>query len=243
MSKFIRLFLISFVACFVACADPMFETPHSQSSDQLDAAAQMGMPDPTTAPLPDQYTVRVQVTARTDEARDAAFQTGLRQVYMQLTGHANLDDYPPLKEAIAHASDWVEQYQYQQSGEHSFMLIHYNPTEVNGALKEVDLSAYVEPAPGASHNSAGLKEIWLVITDVNDLDAYLRVDAYLNTLPGVDNVQTSELSIPNVTFQFTFADSVDRLEQLLDQGNFLSHADEDDDTTPPITLYYRYNSP
>src|SRR5690349_3866681 len=94
--------------CLGAMADAMLE-PTPLTPSPLSSA-------PEAAGLPDAYTARVATSTRTQDARAAAFQTGLRQVYMQLTGHADIDRYPPLKESMARATEWVDQYQYQQSG-------------------------------------------------------------------------------------------------------------------------------
>jgi hypothetical protein len=164
-------------------------------------------------------------------------------VYMQLTGHANIDDYPSLKSSVQNANAWVAQYQYQQSGDMTFMMVQYNQHEVDNALKNANMSAYVEPVPGASATMAGPKAVTIVMTDVNNLDAYLRVDAFLNTMQGVSNVQTTALKIPSVTFQMTVTDPLDHFQHVLGQAGFISHADRDDDMTPAITLYYRYSTP
>ncbi len=239
MIQFYRFLLTSLLSCFLAYAgaDPMLE-PEPLTAPALTSA-------PEASVLPDEYSARVPVTARTPEARTAAFENGLRQVYMHLTAHADLDRYPALKQSMTNATAWVDQYQYQQAGDTTYMLIRYNPDQVNRVLSEADLSVYTEvSAPlGSVAMLTEPSQITLIVTDLDNLEDYMRIDAYLDTLPGVTDAQAAEINIPTATFQLTITEPVSLFEETLISGHFLEPDHDSDNPSDASTLHYRYSPP
>jgi hypothetical protein len=322
---------------------------------------------------PDFYTARVLVVSRSDDARTAGFQEGLRQVYQKLTAKSSISSERPLMESIKKAPTWVDRYQYQQVGDDTYMVIRYNQSLVKRTLEESELFYSDTPRPtllvwmamnvqsvpivlteqqmspeallmkkslldaaarwgfriqipngdpldhvtpaditgafdSATHEASmrypvegylsvalsgkeeALEAIWrsmvgeakangtakgnvttvfddllaqvatdylhqadtvaatspsdieLVVSHVDDLEAYMRVDAYLNTLPGVKVVETVEMSMPTVRFRMKLTEPISALEASLGTGRFLSLDDDPDNEHGLDTLYYRYES-
>ncbi|MFI4956321.1 MAG: DUF2066 domain-containing protein [Gammaproteobacteria bacterium] len=325
------------------------------------------------SPVTDLYTARVLVTSRSDDARTAGFQAGLRQVYMKLSAKSDISSYKPLVQSLESAPEWVDRYQYQQSGNDAYMVIRFNQTLVKKALDDASLSYSDDPRPtllvwlsmnvqdipvilteqqlspepllvkkalldaaarwgfdaqiprgdpldhvtpndiaGAfdspMHEASmryhtdgylalaltGKDDAWhdtwrtmvgeakgngtadgplaavfdntfsqvaatylhqaetvattspndieLVVSHIDDLETYMRVDAYLNTLPGVKVVETVEMAMPTVTFRLKLTEPISTLEASLGAGRFLSLDDNPDNEHGLDTLYYRYES-
>lgn len=96
---------------------------------------------------PDMYTARVLVTSRSDDAKTAGFQAGLTQVYMKLAAKPDIKPYRSLVASLAHAPDWVDRFQYQQTGDETYMLIRFNEGLVKEALQSADLPFSDTPRP------------------------------------------------------------------------------------------------
>ena len=324
-------------------------------------------------PATDLYTARVLVTSRSDDAKTAGFQAGLRQVYMKLSGKADISSYKPLIQSLENAPEWVDRFQYQQAGNDAYMVIRFNQSLVQKALDNAALAYSDDPRPtllvwlsmnlqdipivlteqqlsaepvmvkkalldaaarwgfdiqipkgdpldhvtpadiaGAfdspMHEASmryhtdgylaialtGKDELWhdtwrtmvgeangngtadgalaavfdntfaqvtttylhqadtvattspndieMVVSHIDNLETYMRVDAYLNTLPGVKVVETVEMAMPTVTFRMKLTEPISTLEAALGAGRFLSLDDNPDNEHGLDTLYYRYGS-
>jgi len=324
-------------------------------------------------PVTDLYTARVLITSRSDDAKTAGFQAGLRQVYMKLSGKSDISSYKSLVQSLQKAPEWVDRFQYQQSGNDAYMVIRFNQSLVKRALDNASLTYSDDPRPTlliwlsmnlqdipvvlteqqlspepilvkkALEDSAarwgydidipkgdpldnvtpndiagafdspmheasmryrtdgylaialtGKEDQWndtwrtmvgdatgngtadgtlatvfdntfaqvtaaylhqadtvastspsdieLVVSHIDSLETYMRVDAYLNTLPGVKVVETVEMSMPTVTFRMKLTEPISTLEAALGAGRFLSLDDNPDNEHGLDTLYYRYGS-
>lgn len=337
----------------------------------------------------DLYTARVLVTSRSDDAKLAGFKDGLKQVYMKLAAIPEIKPYRALVQSLENAPDWVDRFQYQQSGDDTFMVIRYNPDLVKEALRDAELTfsegprprlvAWVslhvqgtpivltqqqlspealavkkalmdaasrwgilleipkgdsedkvappdiqgevitpmqeangrynadgfiavavsgeapawrvtwrtlgdgvkaagvadgdlptvfnaallgadaawihqpgrlereggdesdEDRPGAASNAS---EVTLMVSRVNNLEAYMRIDAYLNTLPGVAGVETEEMDMPQVTFRLTLKQPPEqwraKWKAALASEQILALDSDIPSDPPPDTFYYHY---
>lgn len=327
---------------------------------------------------PDLFTARVEITARTDDARAASFREGLKQVYMKLAAVNDIKPYGELVRSLDRATDWVERFQYQQSGDRTFMLIRFNENLVKETLQSADVPYSEEPRPllvvwiampvqntlvfltenqiapealvvkqalldasarwsipiemprgdmheamspnnlqqtsddtmkeasghysqdgyiavslsgkdpdwevlwrtavrdekgngtekgtlaaafddifwvadkasaqggersGAVTAPLSSNEVTLIVSHVGDLESYMRIDAYLNTLPGVARVDTESMEIPSVTFRMTLKSQTSNWKAGLASERVLALDSDIPEDAPDNTFYYHYVAP
>jgi len=85
------------------------------------------------------YNISVPVASRSSDALEQALSEGLADVFTKVSGQVVLEDYPPLLEALSVASDYVQQYGYENTETQLLVEALFDSERVNALLIDAGL--------------------------------------------------------------------------------------------------------
>jgi len=113
------------------------------------------------------YQAEVPVRSQDEDDRRAGFARALGQVFAKLSGDAAATDRPGIGDALRHAADYVDGYDYRQDEGVSSatgapvytttLVVRFDPAEVDGIAGALGLPVWAEPRPKPV--------LWLAIDD------------------------------------------------------------------------------
>ncbi len=155
--------------------------------------------------VPHLYDVTLPAQTQSQEEWQSLVQQGLSQVLERISSAPTMSQNPQVKQALAHAADYVEQFSYDGNQ----LLIKYSPELVNQLVQKMGNAVFGERRPKVV--------LWLAIEDNNQrrlvgVETDPTLQAYLNQiaqkkgipliLPLMDLEDMSAITVTDVWGQF-----------------------------------------
>lgn len=197
------------------------------------------------APAPILYQGEAPVASASPEDWQKALVPALQQVFIRVSGNANIVQDTAVRKAMIKPAALVQSYNYIMvdngaAGKTQILQVRFSPKGVDGVL-----SAARQPVVAADTNMRVLAQntagqlIQMQVTSVNGLKDYTDLYTYLRHLNGVADINTTQMSGSQVTLAIKATGSADALtQQIAMEGKLVAQPSADSQASS--ALQYRW---
>ena len=157
----------------------------------------------------DAYRVDVPVADQSEAARTVAAKATLGDVIVKITGDVAALQHPLVRQAIANAPDYLQQFSYstdrdKTTADNIKITLNYSSQAIDVLLRQAQLKS-------AQQNS----QVMLYVKNIKDFTAFKQSQTYLKTIPVIRHIELSSVNKDELVFSALLDSDITTLKNIL----------------------------